>query len=99
MPGKKKADCRQLADFASAYGFTPAGLDYGQFVGLVQNIPRVELRRALAVLLGSAAAGSLEPLGLAWFDALAEYETQAPSLEYETNAARAEARVQRRRRG
>lgn len=50
-------------------------------------------RQALPVLLGMQAAQSNNNLPLAWFDALAEFESQIKRLEAESNLSRAHARM------
>jgi hypothetical protein len=91
VPRKKKRDCRELADFVAAYGCLPTGFSYGDYVGLVENIRRVQLQRAADVWRGVAAAFSRAALAPEWFDAIARYPEQAESLESDVNTRRREA--------
>lgn len=76
-----------MADVSAAYGL-PHGLEYGDFVGLWLNLPRVHFQRAGMTLAGVAAAGHNEPLDPIYFDALARFPEEAQEIGYEINMAR-----------
>lgn len=63
----------------------------------MQNLDRLLYRQALPVLFGVEAAQSNHDLPWAWFDALAEFESQIKRLEAESNISRAHARAVTRR--
>jgi hypothetical protein len=97
VDGSKKSAGRQLADLLAAYG---AGLlqgrpllDYGDWVGLWLNLPRIRRQRAASVVEGTAAAYSPSPLDVGWADALAGTEEEVEYLHYWINAERATART------
>lgn len=96
IPGVKKKEQRWRADFLAAYHVDPDTLPYEVVVGLWENLSRVHYQAAIASLLGTAAAhGGVLPR--IWFDALARYETEIDSLEWESNAPRLEAQVRRKK--
>lgn len=97
ISGKKKHQFRHEALFRSVYHVDPDSLPYETVVGLTENLERLLYRQALPVLFGVQAAQSNNDLPQAWFDALAEHETQIKRLEGESNIERAHRRALARR--
>lgn len=87
MEGKKKADCRELADLTAAYGWMMGRPPtFAEWYGLSLHLGRVEMRKAVAVCRGMGLTRG--EVGKAYFDAIAADEAEAAYLEYSTNSQR-----------
>lgn len=86
---------RAVADVACLCG-TPWALTYEEFFGLWCNRDRMLYLKAAIVLMGTEAAGDNEPLPSAYADALAKFDSEAPHIHDDVNAARALAKARER---
>lgn len=88
MVEKKRADSRNDADFLSAYGGMQSfeKLSYGDYVGLVLNVSRVQSRHAYAVYQGSVAAKGGK-VSASIFEGVTESEEEAEELAGSVNRA------------
>jgi hypothetical protein len=89
---KKRADAEELSDFLACYGVLPrAGLNYGDYVGLVLNFNRQHRRRAAEAALG--VSWGRNGVGADWAAAVASDPAEAAELAYQAARQRAEARA------
>jgi hypothetical protein len=95
VPGGKRREGRFLSDLAAAYGAGVLDRPYDEQVALWLNLPRVQLRRAAAHLLGVRAAKGAE-LGPEWAEALTATDEEAAELHFQQQRAAREAEVLRR---